>query len=175
MARSKTEDHPLDQEHYAFLNSQLRFRTEQVQGKFDLFIKIFSAVVAGSVWLSYQGDLTPGARAKFGLVSMLLVWWMTILCSAMILSHDGAWRGYRHAVVKHGPRYPDGTPKVPELTQKLHMRVELMMVFGMLIAAIAFTLFNPFTLEMRAHPANPATETAQRLDSRAHATDTPRP
>ena len=175
MTTSKIENHPLDQEHYAFLNSQMRFRTEQIQGKFDLFIKIFSAVVAGSVWLSYQGELTPEARDKFALVSLLLVWWIALLNSAMILSHDAAWIGYRRAVVEHGPRYADGSPKVPPINLAFHKRVEFMMVAGMLAAALAFSIFNPFSLTMRAQEAEPAPAAATRLDSPLPPTDTPPP
>ncbi|MDP2764514.1 MAG: hypothetical protein Q8O54_06730 [Brevundimonas sp.] len=175
MSKPGGEVHPLDQEHYAFLNSQMRFRTEQIQGKFDLFIKIFSAVVAGSVWLSYQGDLTSEARDKFALVSLVLVWWIALLNSAMILSHDAAWIGYRRAVVEHGPRYPDGSPKVPPVNLAIYMRVEFMMVAGMLAAALAFSVFNPFLLTLRTPDTERPPAASTRLDSRGTATDTPAP
>lgn len=136
----------LDEIHYQHLNTEVASRSTLIEQKFDLFIKLFSAVVAGSVWLSLQSDLSASQRAAYAIVSNFLVWWLAAMGVIMVSAHYEAWRGYRRAQSQHGPHSLAGEPKVPPPTFPMGLMTILPMIATMAAAAIGFTVYNPMAI-----------------------------
>ena len=61
-----------DDKQYEHVSLQVRYHNDKIEGSFNPFIRLFSAVVAGAIWLSLQPGVARRA-AQYALLSNLLV------------------------------------------------------------------------------------------------------
>ncbi|MFL5297808.1 MAG: hypothetical protein ACJ798_15645 [Phenylobacterium sp.] len=132
---------------------QFEFVCNQVahfQGKgeqfFTRFIQIVSAVIGGSIWLSMQGSLTPSKASRFAWLSDAVIVSLAVLSCAFIIEHLRAWKGYRDAQVRLGGTDAEGRNIIKAPAPLRSSVAEGFMMLAMLLVAVGFCIFNPFTL-----------------------------
>jgi hypothetical protein len=127
-----------DEKQYEFVSGQVRYHNEKIIESFEFFIKVFTTVVGGSIWLSMQKDVAT----KFGAYQTLsnsVVSVITIVAVIRVLENLRAWHGYRNAQCRLEPSIPKPKPIRASVS-------EAVMVLGMITAAVLFVRFNPFAI-----------------------------
>lgn len=130
--------------HYQHLNDMMKFRTNQMESVFSIYIKIFTAIVAGSVWLSLQTGAGAKAADHAG-IAVFLVSWLALAACAMLLSHWVSWWRYRQHLSRCGPRTGTGDPVVPPPVFSFRA-VELWMLVSIILSAVGYVIWNPLAL-----------------------------
>jgi TRAP-type C4-dicarboxylate transport system permease small subunit len=133
-------------EEYKFVSEQTRYHNEKIIEALNLFIRLFSAIVGGSIWLSTQAHIPDAKIPSLVWLSDTTVILLTGLCCILVYENLRAWHGYRRAQSRLGSIDESGIPRIPP-PRRLHAsRTETAMIGFMILAAILFCRFNPFTL-----------------------------
>ncbi len=126
-----------NEKRYEFVTSQIRYHNEKVIESFNLFIRLFSGIVAGAVWLSTQSD--PSAKHRvIGIFAYVLVIMLMTMTSVTVIANVLQWYGYRRA--ESGLV---GKDKVPPPTVLGSCWNEIAMLLCIISVSAVFCLFNP--------------------------------
>jgi hypothetical protein len=137
---------------YQFVTQQLRYHNEKIIEAFKLFIKLFSAIVGGAIWLSIQTN----ELSSYGNLALALVGVLTLVTVVMVISNLMAWYGFRKA-----ESFLVGKEKVGPPTPIRSCWTEYVMIFAMVCALTLFWCFNP--LRSRIIPRRvPTTQSVER-------------
>jgi hypothetical protein len=131
---------------YEFVSSQVRYHNEKIIEAFNLFIKLFSAIVGGSIWLRLQPGFDAAQALAFARMSSLLVVFLTAIAGLMVAENLKSWHGYRWAQARLGGVDEKGHFRIPPPRTFRASVCEGAMMLTMVAAAILYWLFNPFTL-----------------------------
>lgn len=132
-----------DDQHYIFVCSQVRYFTEKIGASFEFFVKLYSAILGGTIWLSVQPGITAEKSAKFLVTSDALVIGLTLLSCFKLWESVRAWRGYRFAQVRLTGVDEEGRPKTPPPEVWPTHLEEVVVTIAMVAAAVLYCLFNP--------------------------------
>lgn len=135
-----------DDKQYEFVSGQVRYHNDKIIESLNLFLKLFSAIVGGSIWLSLQPGITPTKMTAYIGVSDVLVIALAAFSSLLIFENLRAWRGYRNAQHRLGGIDQEGNPNIPAPRIIRASVSEGAMILTMVSAACLFWRFNPFTL-----------------------------
>ena len=130
-----------DDKQYEHVSQQVRHHNDRILGSFDLFIRLFSAVVGGAIWLSLQAGAARRG-SYYALLSDLLVGLITVMSILMVLENLRAWHGYRWAQTRLGEKDESGNYRIPPPKKLRASLIEIGMVACMLCSALLFLLFN---------------------------------
>jgi hypothetical protein len=130
---------------YEFCSSQVRYHNERIIEAFQMFVKIFSAIAGGSVYLSLQKEVATKASV-YVLISDLLVILVAFIAIVMVLENLRGWRGYRSAQSRLGGLDESGSPRIPPPRLFRPALAEGCMILGVIAASAGFWLFNPFKI-----------------------------
>jgi hypothetical protein len=133
----------LDTQHYIYVCSQVRYFVERIHASFEFFVKLYSAVLGGTIWLSVQPGITAEKSTKFLVTSNALVIGLTLLSCFKLWDNVRAWRGYRHAQVKLTGLDEHGHPKTPPPKNWPTHFEQIVVTAAMIGAAILYCVFNP--------------------------------
>ena len=121
------------------------FVTAVLRGALNLFIRLLTAVVGGSIYLSLQPDIQDKAQTYGGLSNVIVVLAAFLAC-AMIFENTRAWVGHRKAQSRLGGLDQDKNPRIP-LPRVVRASVaQGIMVVSIIIATGLFWYFNPFLI-----------------------------
>lgn len=99
-------------EHYSYLNRQVLFRTEQISKAFELYTKLFTALVAATGGLLLAGQVEGGLKAMAFVIIAVLTGFLGYTSVKVIEAHQKLWAGFRDDQRRFGPRR-FGVPMVP--------------------------------------------------------------
>ena len=131
---------------YEFVSGQVRYHNEKIIESFNLFIKLFSGVVGGSIWLTLQHGMTATRAASYARVSDGLACFLALLACLMIAENLRAWHGYRWAQVRLAGKNEKGEYRIPPPRIIRSSVTEGGMMLSVILAVVFYCLFNPFTL-----------------------------
>jgi hypothetical protein len=136
-----------DEKQYEFITSQIAIRDQKAfDTHFSLFLRLFSAIVGGSIWLSMQKIANPSARTSYTLLSDLLVVLLTVVSIVMVVDNYRAWRGYRAVLSRLVGKDEFGNYQVPLPRLFPAAVMETAVVVCMIAVCVLFIWFNPFGL-----------------------------
>ena len=127
---------------YEFASTQFRWCSDRIGNVFYVFVQTFSAIVAGSIYLSVQ----PGVRQhvlSYAVLSDTAVSLSALVTLVLIWETHASRRGYRERISHLGGKDTEGKFHVP-LPKSPRVLVEQVMTFAILAASLAFGVFNPF-------------------------------
>ena len=129
---------------YAHVSAITKYKSDLIHGAFDQFIKIFTAIVGGSIWLSRQSDVLGVSRENYQVLSNATVAVLVIYGVVSVFDDFRSWWGYRVRLTeigRHGSVDPQiSPPKVWPAVLK-----PTAMAFAMVTALYFFVEFNPFS------------------------------
>jgi hypothetical protein len=132
-----------EEKQYEFVSEQVRYFNEKIIESFNFFIKVFSAVAGGSIWLSMQKDYA-GKFSSYLTLSNSIVVLITVIAVIRVIENLRAWHGYRNAQCRLDFRIPTPRPFRASV-------LEALMVVGMITAAVLFWVYNPFASYIASH------------------------
>ncbi|HEY1606575.1 MAG TPA: hypothetical protein VGF77_13365 [Allosphingosinicella sp.] len=132
-----------DDVHYRFVSEQCRYHSEKAGDAFTLFVKIFSAVVGGALWLQVQPHVNPAMSRQLGRAAAGLVLAVASLCSIRIAENMRAWKGYRKAQCRIAGNDSDGRPIIDPPNVLRASVEEGALIVSMFAASIGFALLDP--------------------------------
>jgi len=115
-------------------------RIGRARDAFKLFLQLFSAIAAGSYWLSGRAAISPDNKCTYVFVSDALVWLVVVVVAITVYEALRSWWGYREALA----RFDGGNFPIPRPEWKA-LRADIALAFLMVAAGIVFTAMNPFT------------------------------
>ena len=123
---------------YDFLTERIANLADHTEDGAKLFLSLFSAILAGSIWLRLQ--TRPPIPTAYLVLSDLLVALLTALCIFMTLYNLQEWWEYRNdlARITANSTYPALPPTWKSAC------VELGLCAAMLAACVLYMVFNPF-------------------------------
>lgn len=124
---------------YDFLVAQAAARSAASIDVFKMFLRLYSAIVGGSIWLSLQTGISVADQQKYALLSNLAVGITTFVVVVMVVDNLRSWHAYRTDISKLG-QGPGFSP--PQLFPSAIS--EAAMLLGTLGASVAFWVWNPF-------------------------------
>src|SRR5881628_2556211 len=124
--------------HYEFVSTQARYHTEAISRAFNRFVTTFSAIVAGSVWLSLQPAISHAKTAKLAFLADLLVVSTALVCATMVVENLRGWFGYRMAMHRIGGDDADGRPVIPAPNLGHASKEEVVMLSVMIAVTVLF-------------------------------------
>jgi len=146
-----TDRPEIDLEHYSHINQQAIFRTEQISKAFELYMKLFTALVAatGGVALA-EGQVTPETKAFLYLLIGSLTAFLGYSSIKIIKSHRKIWEGFREDQVTFGP-IKNGKPVVPreDKSKDINTHSFQVMAVGVSAALLAAVCFIFVFLQLR--------------------------
>lgn len=129
--------------HFEFIASRVNQTSNDTEAGVKLFIPLYSAILAGSIWLRLQlkGVVVP---PSYEYLSNGLVVLLTLVCIYIEYDNCRAWWGYRAELAKMtaGTEFPAPEPKLSSCV------IEGVLCFAMAAACILFWIFNPFSAAM---------------------------
>jgi len=131
---------------YEFVSSQVRYHNEKIIEAFNLFIKLFSAVIGGSIWLRLQPGFDAAQGATYARMSNVLVTFLAAIACLMVAENLKSWHGYRWAQARLGGLDDKGEFRIPPPRTVRASVSEGAMMLTMVAAALLYWLFNPFNL-----------------------------
>ncbi len=130
-----------DDKRWETMAAQITFHQTKTRDAFDFFVKIGTAVVGGSAWLSVQNNVGDKA-AKLAIVGDLLLVFAALLSAFIISEHHKAWRRWRVAQCKFLGNDSQGNP-ILSLPAKRSAGVDIAMGASCVIFSLAFCVLNP--------------------------------
>jgi hypothetical protein len=130
---------------YEFVSRAVHFHTEKIYDTFKLFIQLSSAIVGGSIALSFQPNISAKTPIFATLSNTLAVLLVTVCCIIVIDNHR-AWIGFRRAQSRLGGKDDGGKDRIPGPRPWRSVTSEAAMVIVMIVAAVLFCIFNPFKI-----------------------------
>ncbi len=121
--------------------SQMRYHDEKIAFAYGLFIRSFSLIVAGAIWLSIQPRLSADRNAYVALSDALAVL-LCIQCSIMVWAHSEAYFKYKSALPT-APLQRGAMRPVESYGPPLGL-VEYGMIISMAAVTLLFVAANPF-------------------------------
>lgn len=121
---------------FNWLTSQIAAHREMPMPAFGLFIQTYSAIVGGSIWLSYEKGLAAAARGRFIVLTDVAVIILAATISVLVWE---SWRGWKSYRTTHSEILGIAPPKA-----FLAGRIWFAMIIAMVMAAAVFCLYNPF-------------------------------
>jgi len=128
---------------YTHVSAITKYKSDLIHGAFDQFIKIFTAIVGGSIWLSRQNDLTAVARENFRTLSNATVTLLVLYTAFSVLDDFRSWYGYRERLTIIG-EHAEVQPKIKPANIWTAAIKPIGMVVAVLTALHFFWRFNPF-------------------------------
>ncbi len=125
-----------DDKQYEFVSGEIASRNGRIYETRGQFIRVFSAVVGGSIWLSSQKEMAS-KFLTYEILSDVIVILMTVISCASIWANLKSWEGYRLAQSRL-------EPSIPKPNFYKASREELILMVVMLLASLLFMIFNPF-------------------------------
>ncbi|MGD2132021.1 MAG: hypothetical protein PVI23_04465 [Maricaulaceae bacterium] len=110
-----------------------------------MYVRLFSAIIAGSIFLSLQPEI--GDRADtFAMLSNTAVV-LSVLATAVAIFDSARSRfGYRRRMTELGGLNDDGTPRIaPPKLVRVNM-LEAVRILVIVASGIVFVCFNPFAI-----------------------------
>jgi hypothetical protein len=135
-----------EEKEFDYVVGQIRYLNDKIIESFNFFIKVFSAVVGGSVWLTLQKGMTVQLANEYAKISDGLVMFLAILVCLMIFEHLRSWHGYRKAQSRLSGKDEAGKYYIPAPRRFRASVLEIAMMGTMITVATLFCLFNPFIL-----------------------------
>ncbi|MBR1227196.1 MULTISPECIES: hypothetical protein [unclassified Bradyrhizobium] len=137
-----------EDKHYEFLTKQIADRSQKIYESFNQFIRLFSAVVGGTIWISLQADASKrgGNSQIYETFSNFLVIAIAVMSALIIIENVRSWKGYRQALVKMGANDVASPVYIPAPLRYRSSIIEIGMICSMFLATILFCIFNPLAL-----------------------------
>lgn len=132
-----------DDKRWETIAAQITFHQTKTRDAFDFFVKIATAVVGGSAWLSVQDNVGDKA-GKLAVVGNLLLVFAALLTAFIISEHHNAWRRWRVAQSGLLGNNDTGNPIIP-LPAKRSAGVDLAMAISAIIFSLVFCVLNPLS------------------------------
>ena len=126
-----------DEKQYEFVTRQLNYHNDKIIEAFNLFLKLISSIIAGSVWLISQ-KLDRETRALIGEIAPFFIFIGCISSILIILINLRSWWGYKKAI-----SYLVGTEKAIPPKFPRSCSSELVMIITILISSIIIFIFLP--------------------------------
>lgn len=128
-----------DEKQYEHVAAVITDRINRARDAWKLFLQLFSAIVAGSFWLSGKGHILPTTKATYVAVSDALVWLVILVVGATVYEAMRSWWEHRETLAKFdGGQFPIPRPK------RKALRADIAMAVFMVVAGSVFTVMNPF-------------------------------
>jgi len=138
-------------EHYSYINQQAIFRTEQIAKSFELYMKLFTALVAatGGVALA-EGHVTAETKAFLYLLIGCLAGFLGYTSIKIISAHHKLWSGFRNDQSTYGPT-KNGVAVVPpeDKSKDINTHSFQVMAVGVSAALLAAVCFIFVFLQLR--------------------------
>jgi hypothetical protein len=129
-----------DVERFKNVTSKIEYHNEKIIEAFNLYVRLFSAIVGGAVWLSTQAD--PASKhGLYGWLANILVGMLTTTTTVTVIANWLAWYEFRKAEAGLVGENRVRPPSMPRSCLN-----EIVMVLVILTASGLFCLYNPLRL-----------------------------
>jgi hypothetical protein len=128
---------------YNHVSDITKYKSDLIHGAFDQFIKVFTAVVGGSIWLSRQKDLTKSDHMNFRTLSDVIVAILVIYTAISVIDDFRSWWGYRSRLTIIGKQSEINLKIGPPVLITSAIK-PMVMVVTVFVALYFFWQFNPF-------------------------------
>ena len=85
---------------FEFVTTQISAQIDRIYDAFKRFIQLFSAIVAGTVWLATEVKISGATRASYATITDVLVGLVALVTTVLILGNLHSWWGYRRAQMR---------------------------------------------------------------------------
>jgi hypothetical protein len=127
------------EKHCDMLSANVRDRAEAMRDGFKLFIQMFSALVAGAVFLRFSQGNIP---SDFVVLSNFLAWFIALASLLLVGDSFRAWYGQRDKLSKVAGKDDAGQLIIREISPTSFITFAIVVAI-MLAAPILFHVFNP--------------------------------
>jgi len=126
-----------DEKQYEFLTNQLNYHNDKIIEGFNQFIKLISAIIAGSIWIITQ-QLEQETKLLISKIIPSLILIISVSSIFLILINLRSWWGYRKAISSliGAERVPP--PKFPRSCSS-----ELVMILVIIISTLLLFVYLP--------------------------------
>lgn len=128
-----------DEKQYEHIAAVIAGRIDLARDAFKLFLQLFSAIVAGSFWLSGSGAISATNRMTYVVLSDALVWLVITVVAVTVYEALRSWWGHRETLAL----FDGGAFPIPRPSRKA-FRADIALSLLMVVAGVIFTVMNPF-------------------------------
>lgn len=126
-----------DETRYNFVTGQLNYHNDKIIDAFNLFLKLISAIIGGSVWVITQHL----EQAKVLLISKIVPWLILVISVSsimLILINLRSWWGYRKTMSSLVGAEKVSPPQFPRSCSS-----EIVMILTIFISALLLIIYLP--------------------------------
>lgn len=110
-----------DEKRYTFITEQLRYHNEKILQAFGLYVKLFSGIIGGLIWLYTQENIDENIKQDLRGIALWLIVLIAVSVGIGITANIRSWWEYRKVEsVLVGPQILPG-PKFRSLSSELCM------------------------------------------------------
>jgi hypothetical protein len=126
---------------YKFVSDITKYKSDLIHNTFDRFLKIFTAIVGGSIWLSLQKNVTSTNNDYYFLADTAAA--LLSIFSALIIADDfRSWFGYRERSSALGGE-SNGRLRIKRPTIWPAFIVPSLMITAITTSSVLFAIYNP--------------------------------
>jgi len=127
---------------YMYISNQILELTRRIRDSFRLFVQMFSALVAASVWLKTSHEAAELRGYRYALLFDVVAVAIALIVVVSVIEDLASWREFRDAQGRLSGLDAAGRPVVPP-PRLAAARVELASLLFIFGAAVAYCVFNP--------------------------------
>ena len=126
--------------HCEFLTAHIRDKSQNMYDGFKLFVQLFSALVAGAVFLMLNDS--GGLASRFASLAEAVALLILVATGVIIAENARSWHEFRRRLSEVAGRNRKRELLIP-LPKQNATTVQYVMFAVMVVATVAFWLFNP--------------------------------
>ena len=127
-----------DEKQYEFVTRQLNYHNDKIIDSFNQFVRLISAIIAGSIWVLTQ-QLNQDTHSLIGSILPWLILIISISSILLILINLRSWWNYKKTISLFV-----GSERVPKPKFPRSCSSEFVMILVIIITNLLFLLFFPF-------------------------------